>query len=278
MKDFSMSSSTAAGYLPDSQVITLKENFDPFADPENPKGFVTPEHICFFFHEWLHYLHNVSTIHGLSAYANVVSVWSDFRHTTNENGISSGSDKLPTGRALQVRQKQSYLRMARTESAARIPKNITYHDFSIQSFSEEDNKIEGLDISMTNIKCIVVIDEPSKPSVELDVDIGTHEIVEGVAWMLENKLSLALGNIGPNPPVSPYQIVRKLAQHYVPGISDDVVIACMLCALQDSNPPSLLIDALKIAKAALEQNKDALGPLRYHTNETHRNQEAWIEK
>lgn len=273
-----MSPHTAATYLPDSQVITLGENLDAFSDPNNLRGFETAEQICFFFHEWLHYLHNVSTVHGLSAYANLVSLWSDFRHTTNETGVSSGSVALSTERALQVRQKQRYLKLTRTERTQKIPQKVVYHDFCIKEFSESEEKIEGTGVVITNIRCVVTIEEFGKPSIELNIEIGTHEILESAAWMLESKHCLALGSIATNPPVSPYQIVRKLAQHHIPDISDEVVIACLLCSLQDSNPPALLIDAFNVTKAAMEANMSPLAILKCYANETLSKHDAWIEK
>ncbi|SUG70293.1 Uncharacterised protein [Salmonella enterica subsp. enterica] len=48
-----------ATYLPESQIITLTKDFPALEDPQNPIGFTNPTQFAFFFHEWIHFLHNI---------------------------------------------------------------------------------------------------------------------------------------------------------------------------------------------------------------------------
>lgn len=59
---------TYASYLPESQIITLRKDFPAFTDPEKLDGFINPEQFGVFFHEWIHFLHNISTINGFSIF------------------------------------------------------------------------------------------------------------------------------------------------------------------------------------------------------------------
>lgn len=119
-----MISLAIATYLPDCQVITLKPEFAAFDDPENLRGIQGPDQIGFFFHEWVHYLHNVSTLQGLSAFVNLVHLWHAFRNTIGADGLSAGSAVLSHELALNIRQKVMFMAATRKRGQNNLPSSV----------------------------------------------------------------------------------------------------------------------------------------------------------
>lgn len=227
---------TAASFLPDSLVIRLSKNITAFANPGDIEGF-TPSNIGFFFHEWVHYLHNVSTLHGLSSFENAISIWSDFRFTCNARTYSGGSACLATDVALDAAQRLSYWRASRLPSRSVFPEK-PLDELRLLSVSTQVDRIPDSKYEVVKLACRVgVVDRPDDETV---IVVGSYEILEGVAWMLEDKLNTALKQISARVPTSPYHIVRNLFRLRYPELSDDDIISCMLCSLQDSDPPAVL--------------------------------------
>lgn len=249
-----MSNQTIATYLPDCLVITLKHQFDAFADPENVKGLVGAEQIGFFFHEWTHYLHNVSTIHGLSAFGSHAALWSNFRRTISADGFSSGSGNLDEGFQESIRQIPIFLSASRLIAKSGLPTDISIFDITVESATHSTVKIANSEAEITTITCNLLVKRNNELLRE-SVEIGTHEILEGAAWMLESKITLALGGISPVVLVAPYQLVKILVRSRFPDISDDTVIKFVLSALQDSDPPGNLWRLLEQVRLAVRSGE-----------------------
>lgn len=233
---FIMTYITAASFLPDSLVIRLSKNITAFANSDDIEGF-TPSNIGLFFHEWVHYLHNVSTLHGLSSFENAISIWSNFRFTCRAGMYSGGSKSLPTNVALDTAQRLAYWRASRLPSKSVFP-DKTLDELCLLSVSTQVERIPDSEYEVVKLACRVgTVDRPEDETV---VVVGSYEILEGVAWMLEDKLNTALKQISARVPSSPYHIVRNLFRLRYPELSDNDVIACMLCSLQDSDPPAVL--------------------------------------
>jgi hypothetical protein len=274
-----MSSLTAASYLPDRMVIILKPEFDAYADIENPKGFTTPETLGFFFHEWTHYLHNVSTIQGISAFANVVRLWSVFRNSIDVNtGLSMGSAALAPYLNLSAKQIQRYLLASRAPKSNELPLAVSIDDISFSSVRLRTEKIEGSDFDVTTIVCLAEIAGGDVPTKEIVLEIGTHEILESLASMLERKIVRAFGGVNIATPIVPYHLVEILAHFNSPQISDDAIIGCMLCSLQSSDPPHILLDAFKCEKVAQEAGRDPLRELATISKESLKNTKFWVKE
>lgn len=227
---------TAASFLPDSLVIRLSKNITAFANPDDIEGF-TPLNIGFFFHEWVHYLHNVSTLHGLSSFENAIAIWSDFRFTCHAGTYSGGADSLATDVALDAAQRLSYWRASRLPSKSVFP-DKPLDELRLLAVSTLVDRIPGSKYEVVKLVCRVgAVDRPDDEAV---IVVGSYEILEGVAWMLEDKLNTALKQISARVPSSPYHIVRNLFRLRYPELSDNDIISCMLCSLQDSDPPAVL--------------------------------------
>jgi hypothetical protein len=99
-----MSHSTVlAGYLPQAMIIRMSAALPVYDHSGNVLHFPTPTAFGFFFHEYVHFLHNISTISGIAAFVNTVELWRCFRSTVRSDGAGIGSGTLPTDRAQHLR-------------------------------------------------------------------------------------------------------------------------------------------------------------------------------
>jgi hypothetical protein len=98
------------------------------------------------------------------------------------------------------------------------------------------------------------------------VQLGTLELLEGVAWLLEKRAAQAIDSTVTisEPPLFPYRVVEAAIDHEVPGLSEDAIICCVLSALQSTDAPDAFLHLLSIAKMGMAQG-DAAGPLRNDT-------------
>lgn len=270
----SVAKETAGSYIPDSMVIKLGKALDAFADPLTPKGFEKPETFGIFFHEWIHYLHNVSTIVGISALQNLIKLWQIFRFSFEPGGFSAGSDPLPSDAAVMVTELQKYLGGSRKRHFSTLDKLTSLNNVTVT-----DIVLEPQGTAISTLRCTIHVLEQDGHDQVHTAHIGTNEILENVAWLLEKKLVNALGGASnlSLPTVTPYRIVEAAASLKVPEQDDDVIIACMLSALQDSDPPSVLLDRFEIVKDALEKQVSPIAELAKMTKLQLANNETWME-
>lgn len=242
---------TAASYLPDSQVITLKPVFQAFCDPENVRGFHGASEIGFFFHEWIHFLHNVSTIHGFSIFANLIHLRSAFRHTIGGDGLSAGSVSLNTEHKINAQNFLSYIGSQRASQNRSIPQELVLSEIEIIGVERIEKYIDGTDLPISKITC--VIDASVGGSVErIEFDVTVNDILEFAAHSLEEKLNIKLGNVTPAAPFDPYELVSVVAKHVAPTLDGEMTLMCALASLQDSDPPSVLIDRMTSLEKAVQ--------------------------
>jgi len=273
-----MSSILAASYLPDSQVITLKPEFDALADtdPVKRKGFEGPSQIGFFFHEWTHYLHNVSTIQGLSAFCNLIHLWGVFRFTM-EDGVSKGSNILDNDLALNLRQKVEFMLHQRRPGRNELPTTASISNTKFIAAETHTRKIEGTEFDQAKIECRVILSLGGEEKT-YNVQIGSHEILESVAHTLESRLVRKLGVVPADAPITPYLLVRGLASHVAPDIQEDVLLACTLASLQDSDPPGMLLEILEHVKGVIKKGECPLTFLIKKTNFVLEKAKSWIDE
>jgi hypothetical protein len=92
-----------ASYAPDRQIITFSPAMLILPRDGERENFETAVQMSYFFHEWIHYLHNVSTVHGMSAYSSFIGLWNAFRHTTGELGLGQGRFITSSAEELKTR-------------------------------------------------------------------------------------------------------------------------------------------------------------------------------
>lgn len=271
-------STPIASYLPDSQLIKLGTEFAAFTDPNKPRGFVGPHEIAYIFHEWTHYLHNVSTIHGLSAFANFVHLWTDFRSTIGTDGLSHGSVCLREDAQLRIRQKLKFMAAIRGARRNNLPPGIQLNQVRALSVTFRDDALPGLTIATRTIICTLSIFNASGDEFCCNVEIGAHEIIESIVYMLEARLTKKLRAIPAEPVLAPYFLLRILASHLAPDLDDECVLICGLASLQDSDPVSTLVDILEFAHRERSQGSDILSLVAERQAKVIANAQKWIDE
>lgn len=246
---------TAASYTPDYQVIRLKSVFQPFADPENPQPFETPHQAGFFIHEWIHFLHNLSTLHGICAYSHAVLVWSNVRTFIYEDDPEIDGS-LAIQHNADIQRQFNYRLYARKSKNNNLPTNLVYADIEFLSCESRSSQIDDDPrYECTDIVCKVKIAK-AEDSQLIEIAIGCHEIIESVAFMLEERFLARHKEIPAPTKIDPYYLVKGLAALIAPSLSSETVLRCALLSLQHLDPPKLLTDLLKFAQKACESNKN----------------------
>jgi len=270
-------SAASASYLPDCQVIRLKWDFAAFADPGNIRGIVGPTEVGVFFHEWVHYLHNVSTILGLSAFGNQVALWSEFRSTIDSSGLSAGDKMVPPKRLQVIEQRVAFMTASRLRQQQAIPGLRDVRQLQIKHVQPLETPLLNTELALTVLVCKSEILQNSGAPEPVEVRIGVVEILGSVAVMLEGELVRRLGGIEQPAMVVPYGLLGALGSHLAPSLTPQKLIFCALASLQSSDPPSALVEIFELAETATAAGRDPLAVLLRWANSTLKAQEDWIE-
>lgn len=237
--------SAIARYLPDRQLITFSSSMAIIKkEGESKNRFVGIREISYFFHEWMHYLHNISTLHGISAFVALVELWSAFRHTTDNLGISSGKITHASPELFQVKELMELFTAARKGTTplsmlSRIaPENITVKSYTEQG-ALKNGGFARLDIS-------ALLANRGGDQIEAPIALASGEILESVAFLLEKRFleRLAQQQVERLPAV-PYHVLTIFAGHVAPSLSEEEVLLCGLASLQSTTPASDLVTILK---------------------------------
>ncbi|CAG9166084.1 hypothetical protein [Cupriavidus pampae] len=201
----------------------------------------------YFFHEWLHYVHNTSTLNGLYAFASMINLWANFRHKLDDRGHSVDERVLTDYASAVVKRTHLYRKeAARLERNASSPLRETASAVTTISAKERvealAERLPGHDAEHLT----VVVCEAKNPIDDslITFEVGAVEILEGVAFLLEEKLVMA-NEEWPTPIRSaPYKLLQSLAQNVVEDIETDQIIATGIAALQTDDPPGTLLRTL----------------------------------
>lgn len=117
-------SSSGPTYRPDMQVMTLPADLEAGLDPNQPDIQLTPSGKAIVFHEWIHYLHNVSTIHGLASLSVLLKLWSNFRDTFWNNDWSVGKTPRLAGYLDDIDADLRYMAGSRGAQSNQLPENL----------------------------------------------------------------------------------------------------------------------------------------------------------
>ncbi|TXG95594.1 MAG: hypothetical protein E6R08_11230 [Nevskiaceae bacterium] len=247
---------TAATYSPEMQVITLKRDFPAFSDPENLVGFTTPEQIAMFTHEWIHYLHNVSTLLGLTTFCNLTMIWSNFRWSFGPSGWSESKIMLDDVTAQNIEQQYQIMQTLRGRSISSLP---DYAELEFCCFTGADLKLVDTShpVALHQIKCSIQYGNPTGVEFErYEATIGVHEILECAAFLLEERASIALGALSPRPSLDPYLLVVGVARYIAPGLDREDVLRAAIASLQHPDPPKALKELLETGESASKHGHD----------------------
>ncbi|MDR6474608.1 hypothetical protein J2778_002102 [Paraburkholderia graminis] len=240
-------------YVPDLLFIKLPPQIAEGLFPVDPHGKTSLDLsnwrlAGYLFHEWIHYVHNVSTLNGLYAFASMINMWANFRHKLDGLGQSVDANVLNDYAASSVKRTHLY-----RKEAARYERNM----FSVlrktsdyvtivsvkeltQSLPEQVPGHEAERVSVISCEAENPIDQTL-----VTFEVGTVEILEGIAFMLEEKLLMANGELPSDIKTAPYKLLQSLARHLVHDIENDQIIAIAIAALQTDDPPLNLVRTLR---------------------------------
>lgn len=234
--------SAIASYLPDRQIITFSQEMMVLPKGEGRGHFQGPTVLGYFFHEWIHYLHNVSTIHGMSAFSSLIGLWNAFRFTTDKSGFGQGAFNDSSAGLLKT---QAYVAVLMT---TRRPADMP---LSCDALVEQCRVIACKPAGNVNgapDRLDVTVEESKEEgdNVLYLKTVGSTEILESVAYLLESRLLVhAFGQERSIAPVFPYQSLTLLAKHLAPNLSEKEVLLCGLASLQSTFPADAILQLLK---------------------------------
>jgi hypothetical protein len=260
-------SDAVASYLPETMLIHLSPNSRLFAHDDvtyQPSALV----LGYFFHEYVHYLHNISTLSGIVVFINTIDLWRSFRETFGIEGFSRGSEDLSASSRQRLKVLVSYLDAARRDNKPDLKYVWTPNILQIRSANLQNAVTQSKDCILSEVICDAVALDHDGNDERCVVRIGTLEVLECAAWLLEKRIVLALDADATVsiPRIFPYRVIEALAAFIAPAISEDAVLACALAALQSSDAPEALLDILKIAARASRDGKDPIVELRGHVS------------
>ncbi|MFL9977638.1 hypothetical protein [Paraburkholderia graminis] len=254
--------SAIARYLPDRQLITFSTGMVILPKEKNgARGFANVRQISYFFHEWMHYLHNISTLHGVNAFVALAELWSAFRWTTDSLGISSGNICHASPELFQVEPLMQILAAARKSMAVQLPASAAPDNVTATSFVEHGALEDG---GATHLNISVLIANEAGEQTGASIALGPGEILESVAFLLEKRFLARLAQQQVDQPrVVPYHVLTIFARYFAPSLTEEDVLLCGLASLQSTSPaPDLLV----ILKECESVEPDSDKRRRYLTN------------
>lgn len=243
-------------YKPDFMLIKLDNNFSNLLTEGLQNRFL----FGVFFHEWIHYFHNVSTNFGMSAFTSTASLWLYF-HNININGEVIEHSKYKA----QIKMLNSLLSHSRIQAntlqtRSRINKQ-KFESLEIKNVYLKRTKISDEDY-LHSFVCEIILKNQSD-CIE-NVEIRAIEIFENLAYLLEKKLVETLQKKDESenkftpfdePKIIPYRMVELLLNYYMQDLSEDDCIRAMIVSLQALDSIELLNEIIKILKQCKENNE-----------------------
>lgn len=252
-----MSEQAAASYKPDMQVMTLSEHLPAFSDPNNPTGFTTPDQVAIVTHEWVHYLHNLSTVVGMTTVCTYANIWNSFRWTFEEDGWSHCQNEAVSSIVQDIERQFDYLSVLRSANPSTLP-NAAESCYT-RAIDHELVKSEASpSYQIDLIKLTLEYRRHAQAEIELhNAVIGAHEIFEYAAFALEERASLKLKTLSRPAKLIPYLLVAKLADLVAPSLDRDLVLKASLASLQHPSPATKLLEILRRVERASQDGADA---------------------
>ncbi|MCM3606186.1 MULTISPECIES: hypothetical protein [Cupriavidus] len=248
-----MKTKDSPSYLPDLLFIKLPALIAKDLLPEDADGNVSLDLSHwrlngYLFHEWLHYVHNTSTLNGLYAFASMISMWANFRHKLDHRGQSVVGNVLTDYAAASVKRTHLYRRDAarRERNMGSVLRNPDAR-VTVVSVAEQT---EVLPAALPGhepepVTVIVGAAQTLPDQLAVSFEVGTVEIIEGVAFLLEEKLLMTQGLLAQNVRTAPYKLLQLVARHMVDDIPDELVVAAGITALQTADPALALMRMLR---------------------------------
>ena len=253
----------AGSYAPNHFLLTLDKD-TPFITGPDDNLTLDPQLQHIFFHEYWHYLQNVTTVSGFKSFAFSQHLLSPFSKTLlrRGDGTSDGASDLTTADRENVKV---LLELQRTLDGDAAPTNALANDWDVNfrvhkiSLSQAPRKHSTQDapnpITTLDIECAW----PDGRVAKAKLNLGSLAIEESVAFLVEEQVR----NINPSipfeaPPIFPYRVVERTLE-YILARSVDPFIAAALgtLALLTTHPGPGLIQLANAYRTELLSGKDS---------------------
>ncbi|MGP5371043.1 hypothetical protein ACTXN4_26735 [Pseudomonas helleri] len=235
-------------YLADFMLIKLPPNLSHMVSTDDGLDLSNPFEASLFLHEWAHYIHNISTLNGMYLFSSMLTLWSDFRWKLDRNGSASADEKLHKGRIFNVLRAHGHIKKSR----------LTHPTPALLEERRFDAKVLSIGVITAPLIPRLPRFQERSTTIKLKLDVGGEkvdaaigvvEILECLAYSLEERYLRDQGELPTAPKIAPYQLVSKFAQHIAPNIQSDDIIRVCICSLQTADPALDLYQFLLVCSA-----------------------------
>lgn len=245
-------------YAPDQFMITLGPSVG-LVDPDDLSRLVLDnDRLSVFCHEYLHHLHNISTIAGFISFLRTITLWWLFRETVGMASESAGVGTLTPDRQLIVEELRRHGRAiaGSIDPEAYKPNDVIAYVVDKCELTEESFNVGANRQSIVSRVRLTGTVRAQNGDEENGVEFlfGEDAILEGIAAQLDARV--ANGSDGSRPPgfgapVFPYGVLAALGDHLAPGIDPVSLLKLALLALQTTDPAGTLVQNLNRCCAAV---------------------------
>ena len=187
--------------------------------------------LSIFIHEYLHFIHNISTISGFYEFYIYLMKYRIFRETVDVNGMCQSSKILSNKKKNLLKAYHNILNKLYgcTEGI-----NINCEDFKL---IHNNINLDGTDVKISNYL------------VNGTIYIGMTSILEGLAYEMMSKINPDVIINATFFPEQPYRIIKTITSKILDyELSQDFFIKILIISLQTNNPVETLNLILKDIK------------------------------
>lgn len=234
-------------FAPDTMLITMYPKH-ALVDNDDRALSLDLRGTSYLFHEWIHYIHNVSTVHGASCFLTVVSYWNDFRFTMLRGNESQGSDVLDDGHKASLEKQQKLLATGRGPSGKTLPPGVRVKNCRVLCANAGAVDEDGIEASANLIVEVCRRrTRRSRRTKTYDIAFSATDLLESIAYMLEARFLWSLNRESPlKVAVDPYQTLFLIGRAIAPLLSKHEILICGIASLQWTAPVGKVLSLLKM--------------------------------
>ena len=255
---------TMASYLPERMIIRIGPELKLVDDQGKPMALPTADAAAVFFHEYAHFLHNISIVSGIAVFVNTVELWRRFRITHGTSGFCSASGGQSAGNQDSLEQLLKHLHEMRRDNSPKLKFVINPVAINIHSHVLQRTVRSNGDVLATAVRYEAEVKDNHGGTELVKAAIGTLELLECAAWLLEKRIVKAVdpSKNAERPRLFPYLVVEVFCKYEVPELDEDGVLSCVLGALQSSDATFALTELLAICPQATADGRSAVDVIR----------------
>jgi hypothetical protein len=222
----------------------------------NPKRQLEKEVLVLLMHEYTHYLHNLSTPTGFTAYQLFQQMLGSFSHALKDDGTCDPS-LMPPEAGEQLRNALDALAVINGASA--LPRDPSPAvQLRVLGVSNRALTMKGVDILQAEVRWAIERRDGSREEVVLPA--GAVLVQEGIAFLLEEfvrlgRVTFDMSGVNP-PPLYPYVAFRTLVSSLAPDASALSAVRIGTMALCTNRPGATLVHSLKAYQKMRTQGAD----------------------